>query len=364
MLTKKFYFHRFPANDYLRAEWEKNVNVHTGEHTYFRLCSQHFADDCFESRGLRRRLKRNAIPTIFDFPLQLQPKRPKIQVCSNDCSVINMQNSEFPFAVAAFVDIETSTDNGNILNPSNDLCEPVKTFTHQTSQTDLTCEDIAMFEKIARDHATQCSDQNVKKQLNAERVKTSRLRKKVSSLKDMMDIMKEKAVISAELVDQLLQNGGNDILTIIENELSNRKMSPEHQQYSDDMKKFALTIYFHSPAAYRYLRSHISLPHERTISRWLSKTDASPGFTAESIEIIESRLQKGEIEAECALIVDSMSIRKQVIYCSNEGRNLGYVDMGTGNDDPRLAGEALVFLVSGLKTKWRYPIGYFFVGKL
>ena len=58
-----------------------------------------------------------------------------------------------------------------------------------------------------------------------------------------------------------------------------------------------------------------------------------------------------------------MSLRKQILYSSQEGRNLGYVDIGIGDDDVRLAGEALVFMVNGLKTKWKYPIGYFLVGK-
>ena len=108
----------------------------------------------------------------------------------------------------------------------------------------------------------------------------------------------------------------------------------------------------------------MTLPHERTLSRWLMKTDGCPGFTEASLRIIKSRIENEEIEAECALIIDAMSIRKQILYCPQDGRNIGYVNKGLiDDDDSRVAGEALVFLANGLKTKWRYPIGYFLVGK-
>lgn len=62
------------------------------------------------------------------------------------------------------------------------------------------------------------------------------------------------------------------------------------------------------------------------------------------------------------MIIDSMSKQKETVYSDHDG--IGYVDLGIGVANSKKAGEDLVFLVNGLRTKWCYPIGYFFVGKL
>lgn len=226
-----------------------------------------------------------------------------------------------------------------------------------STQTELTLDDISFYESLCQ-QTYQSS-----RSLQAERMKSYRLRKKVTTLKRLIEDLEIQSLITHDFVEQLHDVGGNDMLSNVENELLNRQRHPQQRQYSDDIKTFSLTVYFHSPAAYRFLRTRMTLPHERTLARWLMKTDGSPGFTDASLQIIKARIDKGEIENECVLIIDSMSIRKQIIYSPTEGRNLGYVDIGIGEDATRVAGESLVFLVNGLKSKWRYPIGYFLVGK-
>lgn len=51
------------------------------------------------------------------------------------------------------------------------------------------------------------------------------------------------------------------------------------------------------------------------------------------------------------------------VYDMRAGHNIGYTDSGMGPDSSKLAGEALVLLAVGLKSKWRYPVGYFLVGE-
>ncbi|XP_055520024.1 THAP domain-containing protein 3-like isoform X2 [Leucoraja erinacea] len=62
-------FHRFPRNPRRRMEWVQLVrreNFHPTSHTF--LCSKHFEQTCFDRTGQTRRLRENAVPTIFDFP--------------------------------------------------------------------------------------------------------------------------------------------------------------------------------------------------------------------------------------------------------------------------------------------------------
>uniref|UniRef100_A0A8C6RBP2 THAP-type domain-containing protein n=1 Tax=Nannospalax galili TaxID=1026970 RepID=A0A8C6RBP2_NANGA len=61
-------FHRFPLDPKRRKEWIRLVrrkNFVPGKHTF--LCSKHFEASCFDLTGQTRRLKMDAVPTIFDF---------------------------------------------------------------------------------------------------------------------------------------------------------------------------------------------------------------------------------------------------------------------------------------------------------
>ncbi|XP_021060924.1 THAP domain-containing protein 2 [Mus pahari] len=61
-------FHRFPLDPKRRKEWVRLVrrkNFVPGKHTF--LCSKHFEASCFDLTGQTRRLKMDAVPTIFDF---------------------------------------------------------------------------------------------------------------------------------------------------------------------------------------------------------------------------------------------------------------------------------------------------------
>ncbi|XP_028614920.1 THAP domain-containing protein 2 [Grammomys surdaster] len=61
-------FHRFPLDPTRRKEWVRLVrrkNFVPGKHTF--LCSKHFEASCFDLTGQTRRLKMDAVPTIFDF---------------------------------------------------------------------------------------------------------------------------------------------------------------------------------------------------------------------------------------------------------------------------------------------------------
>ncbi len=68
----------FP-NDSRRSTWIQNVKWEKWVPSKSsRICSKHFHVDCFEpitEFGVRRRLKKNAIPTIFGFPSHLQKRK-------------------------------------------------------------------------------------------------------------------------------------------------------------------------------------------------------------------------------------------------------------------------------------------------
>ncbi|KAM9171133.1 THAP domain-containing protein 2 [Pangshura tecta] len=69
-------FHRFPLDPKRRKEWIRLVkrnNFVPGKHTF--LCSKHFESSCFDLTGQTRRLRMDAVPTIFDFPDHLKLRK-------------------------------------------------------------------------------------------------------------------------------------------------------------------------------------------------------------------------------------------------------------------------------------------------
>ena len=59
--------------------------------------------------------------------------------------------------------------------------------------------------------------------------------------------------------------------------------------YSEKVKKFALTLFSYSPKSYTYVRSIFSLPHPRTLTKWLAVINGNPGITREAVICIQKK---------------------------------------------------------------------------
>ena len=64
-------------------------------------------------------------------------------------------------------------------------------------------------------------------------------------------------------------------------------------------------------------------------------------------------------------MIEGMTIRKQMIYDKINCKYAGFIDYGNLSVENReeYASEALVFMLTGLKTYWKYPVGYFLTNK-
>lgn len=141
---------------------------------------------------------------------------------------------------------------------------------------------------------------------------------------------------------------------------------PSRQKYNPSLRSFALTLAFYSPKAYNFVRTTFnrSLPHLGTISRWYQSVDSSPGFTQEALNALILRQKSSPIPILCNLVMDEMSIRKQVEWTGS--KFTGYVDLGTRIDSDSLpeAREALVFMLVSMNFSWKIPVGYFLIDGL
>ncbi|XP_030762132.1 uncharacterized protein LOC115886942 [Sitophilus oryzae] len=141
---------------------------------------------------------------------------------------------------------------------------------------------------------------------------------------------------------------------------------PTTEKYNPQLRSFALTLSFYSPKAYSLVRNTFnnSLPHLDTISKWFRAVDGGPGFTQESLKALELKQKDCSKPLLCNLVMDEMSIRRQVEWTGQ--KFTGYVDIGTNIDDDTLpeAREALVFMLVCINGSWKVPVGYILIDGL
>jgi len=104
----------------------------------------------------------------------------------------------------------------------------------------------------------------------------------------------------------------------------------------------------------------LALPHKSSIKNWNGNVNAEPGFQR---QVLNALKKFPEEDKDCALLLDSMAIRQQILWDEKNNKFVGYSDYGNDINLERnetLAKEALVFMLVSYNGKWKWPIAYFF----
>lgn len=140
-------------------------------------------------------------------------------------------------------------------------------------------------------------------------------------------------------------------------------------QYSENIRKFALSLHYNSPKAYRYVRAKFNntLPNESTIKKWYanSSVDGEPGISRGAIRTLKKLVEEARSagsEFYCSLVFDEMAIRQHVQYNMNEKKNSGFITFGHKNDaPPPVASQSITFMINGLNKPCSFPVAHEFV---
>src|SRR5271155_57914 len=111
-----------------------------------------------------------------------------------------------------------------------------------------------------------------------------------------------------------MENVSDVARELFKSELKNRKRNKSGMRYSDELKKFALTLHFYSPRAYEYVRSTINLPSSRALSNWTSPVNSEPGFFKDVFKELQHKAKADPFYRDAALMVDGMSIKAATIF--------------------------------------------------
>lgn len=320
-------FHQFPTDTIQRSKWIRAVNrVDPRSKKIWIpgpgaiLCSKHFQESDFESYGIRRKLKKGAVPSVS------------------------------LYKVLQGVHLKGKAKQKILKQPLPDNSQEVATEDHNYSlKRPLTIGA----EKLAE---VQQMLQVSKKRLVS--VKNYRMIKKRKGLR-LIDALVDEKLLSEE-TECLLRAQFSDFKW----ELYNWR---ETAEYSTEMKQFACTLYLCSSKVYDYVRKILKLPHSSILRTWLSKCKPSPGFNSNVFSFLQRRVEKGDqLYQYCSLLIKGVSLKQQLQWDPSSHHLQGFMDFGLGildADETPLASETILLMAVGISGHWRTPLGYFFVNR-
>ncbi|RZF48094.1 hypothetical protein LSTR_LSTR002160 [Laodelphax striatellus] len=192
-----------------------------------------------------------------------------------------------------------------------------------------------------------------KRQFNKKHVKM------FISLSELINLLKQKSLISEEAASIISESFQDLSLEIF------RTVSP-NAKFSDVLESFASTLYFYSPAAYRYVLKSLKLclPTVTKLRNIYKSVEGKPGFTSEAFQAIKHRARNANYPIYVALLFDEMTVEKHFEWDGD--CFFGAVNMGKGVE-PGIdteAREAFVIMAVAINACWKIPIAYFLIDSL
>lgn len=134
--------------------------------------------------------------------------------------------------------------------------------------------------------------------------------------------------------------------------------------WPESHKKFAIALYYKSPAAYKYLRRFkIVLPGVSTVKLWNSSSKVLPGFQKTILRQLKLKSKRmTEMEQLCVISFDEMYIKPLLTYSPKLDLIEGFHDLGVIGRRNILGQHILVFMIRGIYSGWKIPFAYFVTG--
>ena len=260
----------------------------------------------------KNKLVWNAVPTLFSVPnppAKIEPKRRKI-----------IRSPAIPTTKSS--------------------CDPRSTTTIETPS-------------CSTPKTTPTTPTKYKRQIKQLRSKIWRMNKSKTS--------KENASRKIEtLMNELRQYLPEETVSFIQTQVKVSKKTGHQIRWPLKDKMLALSLYYHSKKAYKLLSKMFKLPSKSTLQRTLQRSNVYPGFSEKVFSALKIKVNTlSEIDRNCAIVFDEMTLKVGLTYNSQLDKIEGFEDFGDMGPTKFVANHALAFMVRGLHSKWKQPVGYF-----
>lgn len=226
----------------------------------------------------------------------------------------------------------------------------------------LTSATVPQNEALCKSHPATESlykkcHQNLKKKAYYYRKKNSKFRQQIREAKKTLNLC------SFQNVSKYMSHSAK-IFTKLQMTQSSKR--PRGRRFTTDEKILALSLYKQSPKAYRLLTRLFVLPSSKTLVNALSRVKILPGINNHIFEHLKKVVKKLKpSQRYCSLLFDEMKLKAQIQYNEQEDKIVGFEDAGTDEFGKPLrtlnfADHALVFMIRGIRRKFKQPICYSF----
>lgn len=92
----------------------------------------------------------------------------------------------------------------------------------------------------------------------------------------------------------------------------------------------------------------------------MTPVNGEPGINQEMLQVLKEKATSDpENYGNVCLMLDAMSIRRQIVYSPAAKKMTGFVNLGNNEEEETEATEVLVMMVVGLKGYWKAPVSYY-----
>ncbi|KAH9368674.1 hypothetical protein HPB48_004693 [Haemaphysalis longicornis] len=364
-------YHEFPVDEALKTQWLKNISRKNWEpnstSNYSVVCSLHFRPEDFRTDTKRRRLKQNAVPSVFPhYPKYMKPA-PKRETRS-DASIKKRKREPSPARTTSaahkasstlVLPAVTSRDAATVAACSTQgevsEMEGIDVFGQRTSSSD--CQDYETdmdeAETMAATPRPACALRTIGTQAEvrytsaaylerkkwtdkqrAWKARNERLQATVDAYKKELARLKEdnNVVKFLSIVNDAHQ--GNAKARLIMDQVVNYEA--KKPAWSEITVRHCIILRNLSTKSYEYIRTEnlLGLPCRTTLQKYLGSASGETGFS----DLVKQRLNT-ELEClqtpqakVCSLVVDEMRIKQRLEYHKQRDVFLGDVDVSKDLD--------------------------------
>ncbi|GFN85408.1 THAP domain protein [Plakobranchus ocellatus] len=311
----------FPFSDPERCEeWISNISrIQSNGKPWLpskhsRVCSDHFLLSDFKTETKIRELTNSAVPTVFlsdlnhkqpkNSGLQSFPKIHYLKPSQTKSEAVETQGDANDKKYTKHVEHEQFNGTHHPSFPkkrcaghSHSTPKTVEFGTSKTIETES--DEIAGKFMRLTEHSYTIPDierelEDKKRALEEMGEKLAEKNKEIKILNQKLkrrdlrisklcsDMEEQKQKLSLEKHELLTSSFDNKALMLIENELSTTQIeSTNGMRYSDELKKFAISLNNYSSQAYNFVRQYLSLPHPSTLQKWAAARSGNPDCVIE-----------------------------------------------------------------------------------
>ncbi|XP_037268860.2 uncharacterized protein LOC119160746 isoform X2 [Rhipicephalus microplus] len=412
-------FHEFPVTQ-IRQEWLKKISRQAegpGKQPWepsdrSKVCSLHFKPEDYREGLKLRKLKPDAIPSIFpSYPGYMQEPSRKERQPVKRCAVPGLSPDK-PHAEAkknrpdipspyrspsekideqkdnCVAGSSTAHQEDEILTepcsepsslplllpaPESSFCLP-KTYQMPKHGKTVHCQTSPSKATRPRGMQTRLSLSRMtnllRKVQNLTR-KCQRLQKKQHHLQEELSTLRQEAKkasllmkrTNVEILQQKVEES-NEKALFLQEQLA--FLGKKKGLWREETVRKCVLLHAKSPAGYRLLREIgvLTLPSRCTLKRYIG---ACTGEVVSSLikQRLHAEVKLHSKEARCgSLVMDEMSLKQSALYHKQSDALHGFVDLGGAEVDygleEQLATHLLCFVFVGLSTHYRLPVGYYF----